>query len=149
MSFFARQGASTYAIGRGVTTSSNPFSPTSGATSNTLLRVEDPIASAEMCAHTAGSDFLASPHFICAGRWSRRRGTCQGDSGGPLIATGADGTSTYAVGVTSWGFGCAYYGFFDVFSKLSTYADFLIQNGVPDGTPSPQGRIAAASISDG
>jgi len=42
---------------------------------------------------------------LCAGQTSGGIDSCQGDSGGPLTYT--TGGKTYAVGVVSWGSGCA------------------------------------------
>ena len=67
--------------------------------------------------------------MLCAGVPSSRVDACKGDSGGPLTAWAGRRT---LVGIVSWGYGCASEGFPGVYTRVSTYADWIGQNtGVP------------------
>lgn len=58
---------------------------------------------------------------VCAG--AAFLDSCQGDSGGPLFD--ASGKS---VGITSWGQGCAEPGFPGVYTRVSTYTEWVLTN---------------------
>ncbi len=58
---------------------------------------------------------------LCAGGTNEAKDTCQGDSGGPIMAAKNDGR-LYLAGVTSWGFGCAYYSVPAVYARVPAYA---------------------------
>lgn len=58
---------------------------------------------------------------LCAGGTTERKDTCQGDSGGPIMAAKSDGL-IYLAGVTSWGYGCAYYPTPGVYTRVPAYA---------------------------
>lgn len=63
--------------------------------------------------------------MICAGLTEGGYGTCYGDSGGPLVLE--YGGQDYLVGLTSWGYGCAIAGLYDVFTRITHYEDFIQQ----------------------
>jgi trypsin len=68
-----------------------------------------------------------SQDMICAGLASGGRDACQGDSGGPLFfqgATGNDANQT-AVGVVSWGAGCARANSPGVYSSVAYHRDWI------------------------
>ena len=71
-----------------------------------------------------GTAYIAD-HMVCAGTPGGGKDACQGDSGGPLVAT-IDGQPKL-VGVTSWGAGCAQAAFPGVWSRVSSYADWINQ----------------------
>ena len=66
-----------------------------------------------------------SDHMVCAGTPGGGKDACQGDSGGPLVAT-INGQPRL-VGVTSWGSGCAKAAFPGVWSRVSSYGDWINQ----------------------
>ncbi|CAG0901718.1 unnamed protein product [Cyprideis torosa] len=61
---------------------------------------------------------------ICAG--VQGRDSCQGDSGGPLIKT--HGGLDYVCGIVSWGVGCARKDLPGVYTKVSSYLDWIQDN---------------------
>ncbi|HEX2449060.1 MAG TPA: trypsin-like serine protease [Methyloceanibacter sp.] len=60
---------------------------------------------------------------ICAAGKGRRADSCQGDSGGPLVAKVQD--KFVQVGVVSWGHSCADGVFPGVYTKVSSYTDWI------------------------
>lgn len=50
--------------------------------------------------------------------------SCQGDSGGPLVMESDDG-SVRQVGLVSWGFGCAHPDFPGVYTRVSSFYDWI------------------------
>ncbi|XP_043224910.1 venom protease-like [Amphibalanus amphitrite] len=55
--------------------------------------------------------------------------SCEGDSGGPLTTPGADGRQQ-VIGVASTGFGCGLPGFPGIYTKVSQYISWIMQNAV-------------------
>jgi len=84
---------------------------------------------------TMGSAASHTPDFhVCAAVPDGGCDSCQGDSGGPIYqtlslpATDAAGplaTVPVVVGVTSWGIGCALRGIPGVYTRVSTYAEWI------------------------
>ncbi|XP_030840486.1 enteropeptidase-like isoform X2 [Strongylocentrotus purpuratus] len=64
------------------------------------------------------------PSKICAGYSTGGYDSCQGDSGGPLACEGADGR-WHLVGITSYGTGCGDPGFPGVYTRVSSFLDFI------------------------
>ncbi len=69
-----------------------------------------------------GSDYR-SPYEICAGLPTGGVDACQGDSGGPLVAT-VDGRRLL-VGIVSAGTGCALAEYPGIYTRVSTYANWI------------------------
>ncbi|CAG7674170.1 unnamed protein product [Allacma fusca] len=66
--------------------------------------------------------------MICAGDLAGGRDSCQGDSGGPLALDTVDDNghkTRYLVGIVSWGYGCARKGLPGVYTKVSSFHDFI------------------------
>lgn len=95
-------------------TDPNDETPPNDPGSNTLREAQVPRVTDAGCASSYPAYFVSADMF-CAGLPEGGKDTCQGDSGGPIVAPVAAGTPDKSdpddwrlVGVTSWGFGCAW-----------------------------------------
>lgn len=106
--------------------------PLSGV--GTLQEVQVPILSQSSCQEMYNLnpkeqiDILYD--MICAGYQEGGKDACQGDSGGPLVCQMVNGTWVQA-GVVSFGLGCAHVNQPGVYSRMTSYANF-IRNTVPE-----------------
>lgn len=81
--------------------------------------------------------------MLCAGTAADPvKDTCYGDSGGPL-AVNDSGTWTLA-GITSWGNGCAQVGYPGVYTRVTTYTDWI--DSVVSPATDPGGSTAPPVI---
>lgn len=108
-------GANSTVLGWGVTES--------GGASDTLRKVDVPLASDDDCTKSYPNDYDATT-MVCAGLAEGGKDSCQGDSGGPLVGMTADGTRKL-IGIVSWGQGCAEADFYGVYGRVSTFHDAL------------------------
>lgn len=93
--------------------------------SDILLNVNVPILSTNDCAKKYSSQFDIRMKFhLCAGYESGVKDSCKGDSGGPLI-TRAGPTGYLLVGIVSFGDGCGKRGKPGVYTRVSTYRDWI------------------------
>lgn len=95
-----------------------------GSSSNTLLGATIQVLASPgpgSCGFYGGSYTPAS--MLCAGISAGGVDTCQGDSGGPL-AIQVDGRWTLG-GITSWGNGCASAGYPGLYSRVTSYLDWI------------------------
>ncbi|MDF1584662.1 MAG: serine protease [Methyloprofundus sp.] len=88
-----------------------------------LRQVALPLISNAVCAARMGEGVSAD--MLCAGDGLGLRDTCSGDSGGPLIVFDTESRSWRQVGITSWGFGCAQFGTYGVYTRIKHYAAFI------------------------
>lgn len=88
-----------------------------------LYEVDVPILNDALCTEVYSPGYL-SPTMVCAGDY-RPGGvdTCQGDSGGPLMAATEEGW--VLIGLTSYGYGCAFPGYPGVYTEVQSYTDFI------------------------
>ena len=128
--------ANTRAAGWGRTSATGPLS-------SVLLETAVPAVTNASCASAfAGALRPVLASNLCAGFSGGGTGVCNGDSGGPLAY--AFGGSVQA-GITSWGSPCARPGFPDVYTRVSSYADWITQH-VPDAkTFSPTAIIVTVT----
>jgi len=95
-----------------------------GATPTALHSVVVPGISNDACNNAYSAINPITSDMICAGRVPGGGvDSCQGDSGGPLTYT-ADGR-TYAVGVVSWGVGCAHPDYPGVYCRVTEVLDWI------------------------
>ena len=118
----AIEGLTGVVVGWGVT------SEDASTTPDELQEVSLPIVSNEECnaafnAYSWSYDDPVSADMVCAGPVEGGRDACYGDSGGPLMVF-HNGAWRLA-GIVSWGEGCAEPGLFGVYTRVSSYLDFL------------------------
>nr|XP_012218726.1 PREDICTED: chymotrypsin-2-like [Linepithema humile] len=96
-----------------------------GPATNQLQRVDIVITDQIYCSYKYMMiGYNISTTQICAYDWTTEKGVCQGDSGGPLTVGGN------LVGLVSWGIGCASTSFPTVFTRVSSYLDWIKTNAV-------------------
>ena len=92
-------------------------------TATILQEVDLAMISDKMCDKTENTGKIIKDKMFCAGYLEGGKDGCQGDSGGPLICA-VDGQPVL-VGVTSWGYGCALKNSPGVWTKVSSYVDWI------------------------
>jgi len=114
--------------------------------SDILMKSTAPIISDENCRLAYGEDIREG--MICAGYSSGESDACDGDSGGPLVVK--QGGEWQQVGIVSWGEGCAQAGYYGVYTDVSFYEDFILDNvcGIDDvpATPNLQVNIEGNEV---
>ncbi|KAK3885117.1 hypothetical protein Pcinc_010668 [Petrolisthes cinctipes] len=90
-----------------------------GDISTLLQEVELTVVTNEECLESYPSSIPDS--MVCASEYGKD--SCQGDSGGPLVMN--DGGIWYQVGVVSWGKGCAQEGYPGVYTRVTSYIDWI------------------------
>ncbi|KAI4457441.1 tryptase-related [Holotrichia oblita] len=99
-----------------------------GKPSCILQKVEVPVISNEECRMTNYTSKMISDNMMCAGYpKTGEKDSCQGDSGGPLIAARPN-KQHELIGVVSWGNGCARAGYPGVYTRVTRYLDWILQN---------------------
>jgi trypsin len=94
-----------------------------GRASPQLLKGSVPYAPSDACNAPAAYNGKILRGMMCAGRADGTVDSCQGDSGGPLVWRGPDGP--VLVGVVSWGEGCARKLRYGVYTRVSTFSDWI------------------------
>jgi len=64
-------------------------------------------------------------NMFCAGEPQGGKDSCQGDSGGPVTYYDSTTNSFIEVGLVSWGNGCAEAGYPGVYSRISSYINWI------------------------
>ncbi|KAI8818884.1 uncharacterized protein EV422DRAFT_123891 [Fimicolochytrium jonesii] len=88
-----------------------------------LQEVSVPIMDQKKCQQYLGGAENAPDSTICAGKDEGGVDSCQGDSGGPLFSTNAGQATLY--GIVSWGNGCAAAKQPGVYTRVSSFADWI------------------------
>ena len=89
-----------------------------------LRAVDVPIVDNETCAGRYGGRI--TDEQVCAGYRQGTMDSCQGDSGGPLVVPGGP-TGWTQIGVVSWGAGCARPGAYGVYTRVSSYIGWILE----------------------
>ena len=89
-----------------------------------LQAVDLPIIDGARCADIYSADDITAGQ-VCAGYDQGTMDSCQGDSGGPLVVPGG-ATGWTQVGVVSWGKGCAQPRAYGVYTRVSHYIDWIL-----------------------
>lgn len=101
-----------------------------GEPSNVLMEVDVPTMTNAKC-RLAYGDYLTD-NMLCAGYPRGGKDSCQGDSGGPLVHRNPKHGRWEQIGIVSWGSGCAGVGTPGVYTRLTSYIDWI--NSVIEGT---------------
>ena len=94
-----------------------------GGVSDTLRQADVPILKNSDCAVAYPGNVTNSN--VCAGYSQGSVDSCQGDSGGPLMVRHGDSSRYVQIGVVSWGKGCAKPDFPGVYTRVSSYIDWI------------------------
>lgn len=118
--------------------------------SNRLARVDVPLVDNAWCNaeyELLTNQFEIYPQQLCAGYEEGGRSSCQGDSGGPLVAqVSANDAEFYQIGLVSWAQGCASAHFPTVFTRISSYLDFIVDKSTLVQTSLFQGEGAEDNL---
>ncbi|UYO54593.1 S1 family serine peptidase [Rhodopseudomonas palustris] len=102
-------------------------------TPNRLRQVDVPIIDNRTCYkalrpffHSKYPDYSIYDSQACAGYREGTRDSCQGDSGGPLVVPGGPSGWTQ-IGIVSYGRGCAQPNAYGVYTRVSSFIDWIIE----------------------
>lgn len=98
-----------------------------GPASTVLLETAVPVWPQERCIHSFTQ--LIPNTTLCAGAYNGGRDACQGDSGGPLLHQLANGRWVN-IGIVSWGIRCGEPGYPGIYTRVSSYLDWIFANAV-------------------
>lgn len=124
-----------------------------GSTHAPAQKLNDAIlqyAPQHVCSPVNGNIVDDSIH-VCAGWKEGGHDTCQGDSGGPLAALDTGGCPV-VIGLTSFGKGCSQPNSYGVYTRLSSYKDWILTKApaavVVDEPPPAAGQEAFKRLID-
>ncbi|XP_020295935.1 proclotting enzyme-like isoform X2 [Pseudomyrmex gracilis] len=98
-----------------------------GPASTVLMEVSLPVWPQEQCIRSFTQRIPNTT--LCAGAYEGGRDACQGDSGGPLLHQLANGRWVN-IGIVSWGIRCGEPGFPGIYTRVSSYLDWIFANAV-------------------
>ena len=92
------------------------------STSDDLRQVDVPFITNDTCKGFSQYEDLVDNQF-CAGYTTSGKDSCQGDSGGPIYVK--VGSETFQAGLVSWGIGCGRAEQPGVYTRVTSYIDWL------------------------
>ncbi|KAK6627833.1 hypothetical protein RUM44_010312 [Polyplax serrata] len=98
-----------------------------GIPSCSLQKVNLRVMSNQECRNSNYEESLISDKMMCAGDVLGGKDTCQGDSGGPLAYRRED-NKFELIGIVSWGSGCGRMGYPGVYTRITHYLNWIIDN---------------------
>ncbi|XP_072514094.1 coagulation factor X [Salminus brasiliensis] len=109
-----------------------------GPVSPVLRKLAVPLLPKPLCELKSGVNI--TDNMFCAGYFEGRQESCRGDDGSPLVTQ--YGETTYLTGIVSWGKGCSQPGFYGIYTKVSSFLDWIQQ-----GMSTPTDQIVTLSKS--
>jgi len=106
---------------------------------DTLQEVEVPIVSNADCSQAYPNGITSN--MVCAGVPEGGVDSCQGDSGGPLVIFNNATSRWELAGIVSWGYGCALPGQPGVYTRVSSFSEWITQE---TGVGYPNFRLVVA-----
>lgn len=92
------------------------------------MKVKVPIITTDACNSKIRQKGGITAEQICAGGESGKD-SCQGDSGGPLMNEFSESLDAkprwYQEGIVSWGVGCGIIGYPAIYTRVSSYMDWI------------------------
>ncbi|XP_038673371.1 serine protease 56 [Scyliorhinus canicula] len=95
-----------------------------GPSADVLIEAKVPLLGQSTCKAALGKELVTNQMF-CAGYLSGNVDSCQGDSGGPLTCLDPVSKRYYLYGITSWGDGCGQRGKPGVYSRVSSFINWI------------------------
>jgi len=99
-------------------------------TARILQETQVPIIPNKVCDAAYARNKVHEDQMMCAGYAEGGIDACQGDSGGPMICV--ENNQPVLRGVVSWGIGCARVGLYGVYTRTSSYIDWIKQTVNPN-----------------
>ncbi|KFV50467.1 Transmembrane protease serine 12, partial [Tyto alba] len=96
-----------------------------GQTSSVLKEAQVDIIPSSVCNDSDAYGGLINNNMICAGSHSGGTDTCQGDSGGPLACYHSSTSTSYLIGIASFGTGCGRPKLPGIYVRLSQYRGWI------------------------
>jgi secreted trypsin-like serine protease len=112
-----------------------------GSRVDTLRQVTVPLVAAETC-RQAYSGYAITGNMLCAGYTEGGKDACAGDSGGPLLVPAPEIGTWIAIGVVSWGRGCAEANAYGVYARIANMSAWIAgytQAPAPPPPPADEG----------
>ncbi|CAL7938335.1 unnamed protein product [Xylocopa violacea] len=98
-----------------------------GPVSTVLMEIDVPIWPQSKCVESFVQRIPNT--VICAGAYEGGRDACQGDSGGPLLHQLGNGR-WINIGIVSWGIRCGEPGRPGIYTRVSSYLEWIFENAV-------------------
>ncbi|XP_076021924.1 coagulation factor VIIi isoform X2 [Genypterus blacodes] len=86
-----------------------------------LRRLSVPILQNSLCSQRTQFNF--TDNMLCAGYLEGQHQGCRGDDGSPLVTL--YGSTHFLMGVVGWGRGCGHPGYYDVYTNMANFVDWV------------------------